>query len=330
MADVVRIAPEVAAALRDGAPVVALESSVLAQGLPEPANREAAERMVSAVRARGAVPAITAVVAGVPAVGLTEAELGRFLARAGVVKLSARDIPLAMARGADGATTVAATLVLAHAAGIAVFATGGIGGVHREDGPPGAVRDESADLLELARTPMVVVCSGAKSILDLEGTMERLETLGVPVAGYRTSELPGFFTTATGIGLPARLESPAEVAGAYRAQRALGRRQSLVVAQPPPEAYALTRSVVDAAVVAGLERARAQRVRGGAVTPFLLTEVQRVTAGKSIGANLALLESNAALAAEVALELARGRAVGDDTERGERPRQAAGRQGGNG
>jgi pseudouridine-5'-phosphate glycosidase len=328
MADVIRIAPEIAAALRGGEPVVALESSVLAQGLPVPANREAAERMVGAVRSRGAIPAITAVVAGVPAVGLTDAELERFLAREGVIKVSARDLPLAMASGVDGATTVAATLALAHAAGIAVFATGGIGGVHREDGPPGAVRDESADLMELARTPMVVVCAGAKSILDLEGTMERLETFGVSVAGYRTSELPGFFTAETGIGLPARMESPAEIAAAYRAQRSLGRSQALVIAQPPPAAYALPKAVVDAAVSAATERAHAERVRGGAVTPFLLAEVQRVTAGQSIGANLALLESNAALAAEVAVELARGGTVGGDEPRGRWPRQRAARRGG--
>lgn len=328
MPDVIRISPEIAAALRGGEPVVALESSVLAQGLPVPANREAAQRMVEAVRSLGAVPAITAVVAGVPAVGLTESELERFLAREGVIKVSARDIPLAMARGVDGATTVAATLALAQAAGIAVFATGGIGGVHREDGPVGAVRDESADLMELARTPMVVVCAGAKSILDLEGTMERLETLGVPVAGYRTSELPGFFTAETGIRLPARLETAAEIAAAYRAQRSLGRPQALVITQPPPAEHALPRSVVDAAVSAAMERARAERVRGGAVTPFLLAEVQRVTSGQSIGANLALLERNAALAAEVAVELSRSGAADDDRARGRRPRHTAGRRGG--
>jgi pseudouridine-5'-phosphate glycosidase len=245
-----------------------------------------------------------------------------------VIKVSARDIPWAMARGVDGATTVAASLALAHAAGIAVFATGGIGGVHRDDGPPGAVRDESADLMELARTPIVVVCAGAKSILDLEGTMERLETLGVPVAGHGTSELPGFFTSETGIRLPARVDSPAEIAAAFRAQHALGRSQALLVMHPPPAAHALPRSVVDAAVSASLERARAERVRGGAVTPFLLAEVQRVTEGRSIGANLALLESNAALAAEVAVELAAGGAVSEDARDGSGPGTTAARRGG--
>jgi pseudouridine-5'-phosphate glycosidase len=300
-----RVAPDVARALRSDRPVVALESSVLAQGLPIPANREAAERMIEAVRSRGAVPAITAVVAGVPAVGLTPAELERFLRRDGIAKLSARDIPLAMAQGRDGATTVAAALALARSVGIDVFATGGIGGVHRDVEGRSAVRDESADLEELARSPMVVVCAGAKSILDLEGTVERLETLGVPLVGYGTSELPGFITAETGIAIGARVDAAKQVADAYRAQRALGRTQALLVVQPPPASHALPRSVVDEAVTEALERARRDGVRGGAVTPYLLAEVERVTAGRSLGANLALLGANATLAAEVATELAR-------------------------
>lgn len=308
MFDGVRLDEEVRAALRARRAVVALESSVLAQGLPVPANREAARRMTGAVRAAGAVPAITAVVEGVPAVGITDDELERFLRRDGVEKVSARDLPVAMMRGADGATTVAASLAIAGTAGLAVFATGGIGGVHRADGAgDGAVRDESADLLELARTPMVVVCAGAKSILDLEGTVERLETLGVPLLGYRTSELPGFFTAGTGIPLAARVESAAEIADVWRAQRALGRSQAVVVVQPPPREQALEREVVERAVTEALERARSEGVRGGAVTPYLLAEVERVTAGSSLGANLALLERNARLAAEVAVELAGGR-----------------------
>jgi pseudouridine-5'-phosphate glycosidase len=301
--DIIRVASDVRAALRGGRPVVALESSVLAQGLPIPANRTAAERMMEAVRSRGVVPAITGVVQGIPTVGLSDEEVERFLRRDGVTKLSARDIPLAVARGEDGATTVAAALALAHAAGVKVFATGGIGGVHRAVGA-GTVRDESADLLELSRTPMVVVCAGAKSILDLEGTVERLETLGVPLIGYRTSEMPGFFTAETGIPITARVDSAAEIVAAYRAQLALGRSQSLVVVQPPPAAHALPGRVVEAAVTEALERARRDEVRGGAVTPYLLAVVEGVTAGGSLGANLALLESNAALAAEVARELA--------------------------
>ncbi|HEX6535528.1 MAG TPA: pseudouridine-5'-phosphate glycosidase [Gemmatimonadaceae bacterium] len=307
MREGVRVADEVAGALRAGRAVVALESSVLSQGLPVPANQEAARRMVGAVRSCGAVPAITAVVRGVPSVGVAESDLARFLRREGVRKVSARDIPLAMARGADGATTVAGSLALARAAGIAVFATGGIGGVHRAlEGAGAAVRDESADLEELARSPLVVVCAGAKSILDLEGTVERLETLGVPVLGWRTSELPGFFTAETGIALDARVESAAEVAAVWRAQRALGRGQAVVLMQPPPPEHALPRGVVERAVASALSRASNEGVKGGAVTPFLLAEVERVTDGSSLGVNLALLERNAALAAEVAVELAAG------------------------
>ncbi|HJU66125.1 MAG TPA: pseudouridine-5'-phosphate glycosidase, partial [Gemmatimonadaceae bacterium] len=184
-----RLTPEVAIALREGAPVVALESSVFAQGLPFPANREACDRMRRALHAVGAVPAITAISRGVACAGLDEKDLERFLRREGVRKLSARDLGCAMMAGADGATTVAAALVLAREARIEVFATGGIGGVHRTP-----AYDESADLIELSRTPVVVVCAGAKSVLDLEATAERLESLGIPVLGYRTSEMPGFFT----------------------------------------------------------------------------------------------------------------------------------------
>jgi pseudouridine-5'-phosphate glycosidase len=315
MRDVVRIAPDVAEALRSGRPVVALESSVFAQGLPIPANREAAQRMVAAVRRCGALPAITAVVAGEPVVGVTEGELERLLRRDGVVKVSARDIPLAMARGLDGATTVAGALMLAQAAGIRVFATGGVGGVHRDVAGSASVRDESADLLELTRVPVVVVCSGAKAVLDLEGTVERLETLGVPVIGYRTAELPGFFTAETGIALPVRADSAVEIAAAYRAQRALGRPQALLVLQPPPEAAALSREVVDRAVVEALDRARRDGVRGGEVTPYLLRVVEQITEGRSVETNLALLERNAALAAEIAREVAR---AGEHAERPER------------
>ena len=306
MTGVVRVLPEIGEALREGRPVVALESSVLAQGLPIPANRDAARRMMHAVRSAGAVPAITAVVRGVPQVGLEDADLERFLRRDGVAKLSARDIPIAMARQTDGATTVAATLALAHAAGIAVFATGGIGGVHRvAAGAAGCAYDESADLPALARTPMIVVCAGAKSILDLPATNERLETLGVPVIGYRTSELPGFFTADTGVGVGVRAESAVEIAAMYRASRALGRTSALLVAQPPPAETALSRELVDGAVAAAVDAAARDRVHGGALTPYLLAEMERMTRGASLGANLALLEANATLAAEIAGEVAR-------------------------
>ena len=299
MATLVRVLPEVSAALAAGRPVVALESSVLAQGLPIPENRQAAEVMKSAVRGSGAVPAITAVVRGEPTVGLEQADLERFLAREGVRKVSARDVPTAVARQQDGATTVAASLMLARAAGIDVLATGGIGGVHRD-----APYDESADLAELARTPMVVVCAGAKSILDLHATWERLESLGIPVIGYRTDELPGFFTAQTGILLDARVENVEEIVAAWRTQRSLGRSQSLVVVQPPPVEHALPRSAVETAVMEAQREAARDGVRGAAVTPYLLAAVTRLTNGISLRANLALLERNAALAGEIASQCA--------------------------
>ena len=293
-----RILPDIAAALTRGAPVVALESSVLAQGLPIPGNREAAERMTRAVQQRGATPAITAVVRGIPTLGLTVDELERFLARDGVRKVSARDLGAAVAQRADGATTVAATLALASLAGVRVFATGGIGGVHREP-----AFDESADLPELARSSMIVVCAGAKSILDLPATMERLETLGVPVVGYRTLEMPGFFTAETGLRLSVRADSPEEIARMFVAHRALGRTSALLVMQPLPAELALPRDRIEQAVATAVTEAVSQGVRGAAMTPALLAAVERETKGRSLVTNLELLERNAALAAEIAVAL---------------------------
>lgn len=296
----VRLSTAVQRAIKEHRPLVALESSVLAQGLPAPANREAARRMVAAVEAAGAVPAFTAVVRGVPTVGLEPEELERFLDLSHpIAKLSARDIPWAVAREVDGATTVAASLLLATRAGIQVFATGGIGGVHRAP-----AFDESADLAELARSPIVVVAAGAKSILDLRATHERLETLGVLVLGYGTSELPGFFTAETGIALGARVDSPIEVARVFRAQRTLDRPGALLVVQPPPAEYALSRREVEAAVERAEEEWRRGNVVGAALTPFLLDAVRNATGGRSLQVNLALLERNAALAAEIATALA--------------------------
>ena len=294
----IRILPELRRAIDAGEPVVALESSVFAQGLPAPANRECVQRMTAAVRAGGAHAAITAVVHGVPTLGLEPDELERFLAGAGVRKVSARDLAAAVTQQADGATTVAGSLALAHLAGLRVFATGGIGGVHREP-----AFDESADLVELSRTPVVVVCAGAKAILDLAATAERLETLGVPVVGYRTSDLPGFYTADTGIALSSRAESAAEVARMFTAHRALGRRQALLVVQPPPAQVALSRVEVEDAVGRAVARARAAGVRGAAVSPYLLAAVTEVTKGRSLTVNLALLEQNAGLAAEIAAAL---------------------------
>jgi len=295
MTSVIRVTAPVRQALATGRPVVALESSVLAQGLPIPENRDAATRMVAAVERANSTPAITAVVAGVPTVGLEPDELERFLRRDGVRKVSARDLPAAMARKVDGATTVAATLALASQAGIEVFATGGIGGVHR-----GAPFDESADLVELSRTPMIVVCAGAKSILDLPATSERLETLGIPIIGYRTGEVPGFFSAETGISLDSRVDDVREIATLWRAHRALGRSQSLLVVQAPPAEHALPRAEVEAVVGKAQDDARREGVTGARTTPFLLAAVTRLTGGSSLVANLALLEQNASLAGDIA------------------------------
>ena len=292
----VRILPHIADALRRNAPVVALETSVLSQGLPIPHNAEAARRMVAAVEQHGALAALTAVALGAPTLGLTDDELTRFLARDGVRKISARDIAACATQRADGATTVAASLTIAHAAGVEVFATGGIGGVHR-----GAPFDESADLQALARTPMIVVCAGAKSILDLPATLERLETLGVPVVGYRTDELPGFFTQGTGLRVPQRAELPAEIARIARTHWSLGERSAVLVVQAPPAHAALDRNVVEGAVNAAVRDADAAGVHGAALTPFLLGAVLAATNGRSLPANLALLESNAALAGQIAV-----------------------------
>jgi pseudouridine-5'-phosphate glycosidase len=291
-----RVLPHIADALTRGAPVVALETSVLSQGLPIPHNADAAVRMVTAVERHGAVAALTAVAAGTATLGLTEPELARFLARDGVRKVSARDLAACIVQGADGATTVAATLALAHAAGVEVFATGGIGGVHR-----GAPFDESADLQALAQTPVITVCAGAKSILDLPATLERLETYGVPVIGYRTGELPGFFTVGTGLRVPQRAETPEEIARIARAHWALGARSAVLVVQPPPADAALDQALVDAAVQGAVADAEAAGVQGAALTPYLLGAVLAATDGRSLPANLALLECNAALAAQIAV-----------------------------
>jgi pseudouridylate synthase len=290
----------VQAALTRGGAVVALESSVLAQGLMPPFNREAAERMMRAVEMAGATPIVTAVVRGVPSYGLEPADLERFLQRDGVRKVSARDLGVVMADGADGATTVAATLALCTLGDLPVFATGGIGGVHR-----GAPFDESADLVELSRSPVIVVCAGAKSILDLPATLERLETLGVPVVGYGTDELPAFFARSTGVRLTARADSPEQLAAIWRAHRGIGRRSALLVVQPIPESDAVPLPVVEEATTAAVAAAEAAGVTGAAVTPFLLAEIQHRTHGQSVQANLALLEANARLAGDIAVALSK-------------------------
>ena len=290
----------VEAAIRTGRPVVGLESSVFAQGLPAPHNAEAAKRMDAAICATGAVPAITAIVRGQAVAGLAPDELSRFLSGTAVGKASARDLAPAIAGGRDASTTVAASLLLCWTAGIQVFATGGIGGVHRS--PP---FDESADLIELARTPMIVVCAGAKSVLDLPATIERLETLGITVIGYRTSEFPGFHYASTGIPVPTRQDDVDEIVATYRAQRALNHPAAVVVVQAPPPEAALPRSEVETAISAALSAARDAGIRGAAMTPWLLSELSRATGGRTVAVNLALLEANARLAAELSVRLAK-------------------------
>lgn len=306
----VRLLPEVAAALAAGAPVVALESTIISHGMPWPQNLETALRVEAAVREAGAVPATIAVIEGQPCAGLAPAQI-EALARAGpaVRKLSRRDLPAALATpapGQHGATTVATTMMIAAMAGIRLFATGGIGGVHR-----GAATsfDISADLLELARTPVAVVCAGAKAILDLRATLEVLETHGVPVLGYQCSELPAFYSRVSGLGLPLpwRLETPAALARALRAQDACSPGQGAVIANPVPAADEIPHGVVDAWITQALAEAAAQGVAGAAVTPFLLARVAALSGGASLKTNIALVLNNARLAAQVAAAYALAR-----------------------
>lgn len=292
------ISDEVREALGARRPVVALESTVIAHGLPHPHNLEVAQALEAEVRAGGAVPATVAVIEGVPVVGLSAAEIERIAVGEGVLKLSTRDLPLARARRADGATTVAATLWLAHRAGIQVFATGGIGGVHR-----GPLPDVSADLTELGRTPLIVVCAGAKAILDLVATREALETAGVLLVGWQTEELPAFYSSASGLPVDARVDTVQEVAALWRAHRELGLPGALLLCVPPPEPYALPPDEVAEAITQALARAEGEGVRGKEVTPFLLRAVVEGTGGRSLEANVALLRNNARVAAAVAAAL---------------------------
>lgn len=296
---VIRLSEEVRAAVEERRPVVALESTVLAHGLPRPRNLEVGSALEAEVRAAGAVPATVAVLGGEPVVGLSPAEMERVATAEGVLKLSTRDLPLAVARRADGATTVASTAWLARRAGVEVFATGGIGGVHR-----GVPLDVSADLTELGRTPLVVVCAGAKSILDLPATREALETAGVLVLGWRTDELPAFYARESGLPVDARVESADEAAALWRARARLGTPGALLLCVPPPAETALPAAAVAEAIAGALAEAEVAGVSGKEVTPFLLGAVARLTGGRSLEANVALLLRNARVAGEVAVALA--------------------------
>lgn len=293
------VADEVRDAIAAGLPVVALESTVIAHGLPRPRNLEAARLLEDTARIGGAVPATIAVMDGVPRIGLSADELDRLANQNGIEKLSTRELPIAIARGATGATTVAATAFLAHKAGIAVFATGGIGGVHRGDLP-----DVSPDLGQLARTRIVLVCAGAKSILDLPATREMLETLGILVLGYRTDEFPAFYSRESGLPVDARVDDPEEVAAIWRAGEAAGVEAAILLCAPIPSASALPGDRIEGMITAALGSAERDRIRGKDITPYLLRAVGEATGGQSIEANLALLANNVSVAAGVAGRIA--------------------------
>jgi len=293
---VIEVAPEVAEALAAGGPVVALESTIIAHGLPRPDNARIARELEDAVRAAGAVPATIALLDGTVRVGLDDAALDAIATRDDIAKCSARDLPLAAARGASGATTVAATAHLAAQVGIRLFATGGLGGVHRE---ARETWDESADLVALSRTDICVVCAGVKSILDVAATLERLETLGVGVAGYGTDRFAGFYLADSGHPVPWRLDSPEEVAAALRARAELGIDGALVIANPLDEQ--LDPALHERVLTEALAAAAREGVRGRDVTPFLLARFHGETGGESLRANVRLVLRNAELAARIAV-----------------------------
>ena len=310
------VAPEVQEAIKAGKPVVALESTIISHGMPYPQNVETALNVEKIIREHGAVPATIAIIGGRLKAGLTAEEID-YLGKtgAGVTKASRRDLPILVAEKRDGATTVTTTMMIAAMAGIEVFATGGIGGVHR-----GAetTMDISADLEELAQTPVMVVCAGAKSILDLGLTLEYLETHGVPVIGYQTEELPAFYTRKSGFGVDYRLDTPAQLAEAFHVKRELGLRGGMLVTNPIPEAYSMDADVINKAIDEAVEEAREQGIHGKATTPFLLAKIKdisgkedpverikEITGGDSLAANIQLVYNNAKLAADTACELAK-------------------------
>lgn len=298
-----KISDEVKSALQEGKPVVALESTIISHGMPYPKNVQTALLVEKTVRENGAVPATIAIINGVCTVGCSNDEI-EHLGKAGlsVTKTSRRDIPVVVAKGLDGATTVASTMILAAMAGIKVFATGGIGGVHR-----GAEKtmDISADLEELARTPVNVVCAGAKSILDLGLTLEYLETKGVAVIGYGANELPAFFTRKSGFKVPMRMDTPLEIASAIYAKDAMNLGGGMLVCNPIPEQYSMDADYIESVIEKAVDEANSLGVKGKDITPFLLDKIQKITGGESLESNIKLVLNNAALASKVASELSR-------------------------
>ncbi|MBQ9910129.1 MAG: pseudouridine-5'-phosphate glycosidase [Lachnospiraceae bacterium] len=293
--------PEVKKALDEGRPVVALESTIISHGMPYPKNVETAMNVERIIREHGAVPATIAVIGGRLKAGLSPEEI-EYLGKTGrgVAKASRRDLPVLVARKADGATTVTTTMMIAHMAGIRIFATGGIGGVHR-----GAetTMDISADLEELANTPVMVICAGAKSILDLGLTLEYLETKGVPVLGFGTEELPAFYTRKSGFSVDYRIDTPEELASVYKAQREMGLKTGMLVTNPIPEEFSMDKSVIDRAIDEAILEAKALGIHGKETTPFLLSKIKDLTGGDSLESNIRLVYNNAALAAETAKAL---------------------------
>lgn len=295
------ISQEVAEALAENKPVVALESTIISHGMPYPQNVETALKVEQVIRDNGAVPATIAIIGGKLKAGLTKAEI-EHLGKTGsaVTKVSRRDLPIIVAKGMDGATTVATTMIIASLAGIKVFATGGVGGVHR-----GAetTMDISADLEELAMTPVMVICAGAKSILDLGLTLEYLETKGVPVIGYGTDELPAFYTRKSGFGVDYQLNTPKELAEAFLVKQAVGLKGGMLVTNPIPEKYSMDSEVINKAIDEAIAESKRQGIHGKDTTPFLLAKVKEITGGDSLDSNIQLVFNNARLAAQTAAEL---------------------------
>lgn len=295
------IAPEVAKALAENKPVVALESTIISHGMPYPQNVETALKVEEVIRENGAVPATIAIIGGRLKAGLSKEEI-EYLGKTGydVPKVSRRDLPIIVAKGMDGATTVATTMIIASLAGIKIFATGGIGGVHR-----GAetTMDISADLEELAMTPVMVICAGAKSILDLGLTLEYLETKGVPVIGYQTDELPAFYTRKSGFGVDYQLDTPLELATAFHVKQEVGLKSGMLVTNPIPEEFSMDPDVINQAINEAIADSREQGIHGKDTTPFLLAKIKEITGGDSLDSNIQLVFNNARLAAKTAVEL---------------------------
>ena len=289
--------PEVVKALEEGRPVVALESTIIAHGMPYPKNVETALAVEEVIRANGAVPATIGILSGRIKIGLTKEEIEYMAHAENVLKVSRRDLPLVISKKMDGATTVAGTMIAAHMAGIKLFVTGGIGGVHRGAGES---FDISADLEELASTPVMVVCAGAKSILDLGLTLEYLETHGVPVIGYGTKELPAFYTRKSGFSVDYEIDTPEDLAKAFKTQHELGLRGGMLVTNPIPEEYSMDPDVINKAIDEAIEEAKAAGIHGKATTPFLLAKVKDLTGGNSLASNIQLVYNNARLAAKTA------------------------------